>query len=474
MHNILFTIAARKGSKGLPDKNLLEISDMSLIERSINLARLSGLSKYLVISTDSDEIKKIAKKNGVEVWFKRPKRLSGDNVSKVDVIKHALEKADIFYKKKFDVVIDIDATAPLTKAEDVIGAYKLLVREKYDFVTTGCESRKNPYFNMVEFKDGKLNLVTSINKKIVSRQKAPKVYDLNAGVYVYTRKFLVDNLEMFSENQGLYIMPQNRSWDIDTKEDFEIVKSKIQSESHKNVLVIGGNGLIGSSVINNLSKKYNVINIDISNKKEYEYTNGIHHYKGDVLDIKSFKKLFNNICKNIGNIYAVVNCTHFKNKSWNKDLINISEEEFNKNIQNLLSSAFLVSQIAIDHFMKSGKGNLINLSSIQGIQPPKFWHYENTDMNSPIEYSLAKSSIISMTKYLAKYYKNKNIRINCVSPGGINDNQPNEFIKNYEASTLNIGMLDPEDISNTVEWLVSEQSRAINGQNIIVDDGWSL
>ena len=273
MHNILFTIAARKGSKGLPDKNLLEISDMSLIERSINLARLSGLSKYLVISTDSDEIKKIAKKNGVEVWFKRPKRLSEDNVSKVDVIKHALEKADIFYKKKFDVVIDLDVTAPLTKAEDVIGAYKLLIREKYDFVTTGCESRKNPYFNMVEFKDGKLNLVTSINKKIVSRQKAPKVYDLNAGVYVYTRKFLVDNLEMFSENQGLYIMPQNRSWDIDTKEDFEIVKSKIQSESHKNVLVIGGNGLIGSSVINNLSKKYNVINIDISNKKEYEYTN---------------------------------------------------------------------------------------------------------------------------------------------------------------------------------------------------------
>ena len=170
MHNILFTIAARKGSKGLPDKNLLEISDMSLIERSINLARLSGLSKYLVISTDSDEIKKIAKKNGVEVWFKRPKRLSEDNVSKVDVIKHALEKADIFYKKKFDVVIDLDVTAPLTKAEDVIGAYKLLIREKYDFVTTGCESRKNPYFNMVEFKDGKLNLVTSINKKIVSRQ----------------------------------------------------------------------------------------------------------------------------------------------------------------------------------------------------------------------------------------------------------------------------------------------------------------
>ncbi len=474
MHNILFTIAARKGSKGLPNKNLLEISNISLIERAINLAKLSGLSQYIVISTDSDEIKKIAKSNNIEVWFKRPKKLSEDNVSKVDVIKHALEKAELFYKKKFDVVIDLDVTAPLTKVEDVVGAYNLLMDKKYDFVTTGCESRKNPYFNMVEFKDDKLNLVTSKNKKFVSRQKAPKVYDLNAGVYVYKRKFLVNNLEMFAENQGLYIMPQDRSWDIDTKEDFEIVKSKIQSESQKNVLVIGGNGLIGSSVIDNLSRKYNVINIDISNKKEYDYKNGIHHYKGDVLDIKSFKKLFNNIHKDIGNIYAVVNCTHFKSKSFNKELNYISEEEFNKNIQHLLSSAFLVSQIAIDHFMKSGKGNLINFSSIQGIQPPKFWHYENTNMNSPIEYSLAKSSIISMTKYLAKYYKNKNIRINCISPGGIRDNQNEEFIKKYETSTLNIGMLDPEDISNTVEWLVSDKSRAINGQNIIVDDGWSL
>ena len=75
---------------------------------------------------------------------------------------------------------------------------------------------------------------------------------------------------------------------------------------------------------------------------------------------------------------------------------------------------------------------------------------------------------------MAKYYKNKNIRINCISPGGIRDNQNEEFIKKYETSTLNIGMLDPKDISNTVEWLVSDKSRAINGQNIIVDDGWSL
>ena len=86
MHNILFTIAARKGSKGLPNKNLLEISNISLIERAINLAKLSGLSQYIVISTDSDEIKKIAKSNNIEVWFKRPKKLSEDNVSKVDVI----------------------------------------------------------------------------------------------------------------------------------------------------------------------------------------------------------------------------------------------------------------------------------------------------------------------------------------------------------------------------------------------------
>ena len=95
-------------------------------------------------------------------------------------------------------------------------------------------------------------------------------------------------------------------------------------------------------------------------------------------------------------------------------------------------------------------------------------------MSSPIEYGAIKSGIISVTKYLAKFVRNTEIRVNCVSPGGILDNQPAKFLKAYKASCNTKGMLSPNDISKTIIFLCSHQSKYINGQNIVVDDGWSL
>jgi NAD(P)-dependent dehydrogenase (short-subunit alcohol dehydrogenase family) len=126
------------------------------------------------------------------------------------------------------------------------------------------------------------------------------------------------------------------------------------------------------------------------------------------------------------------------------------------------------------HFISQGHGKFIHMSSIQGIAAPKFEHYEGTSMNSTIEYSAVKSGIISMTRWLAKYYKNKNIRVNCVSPGGILDKQPQSFLEKYRNSCTSKGMLDPVDVVGTVLFLLSDQSKYINGQNIVVDDGWSL
>jgi len=125
-------------------------------------------------------------------------------------------------------------------------------------------------------------------------------------------------------------------------------------------------------------------------------------------------------------------------------------------------------------FIEQGYGNIINISSIQGISAPKFSHYEGTNMDSPIEYTAAKTAIIAMTRYLVKFLKDKNIRINCISPGGILDNQPESFLEKYKDSCINKGMLDSQDILGAIKFLISEDSRFINGQNIIVDDGWSL
>ena len=327
---------------------------------------------------------------------------------------------------------------------------------------------------MVEVQKNTIRLVNELNDPIFSRQKAPKIYDLNASVYIYSRDFLLSDKKMFSENQGLYVMPQERSCDIDTLEDLEFVKYKLKKVSNKNIVVVGGNGLIGSSVVSSLKNENKVFNIDITNQNKHEYLDEVYKYKGDVLEIDSIKKIFSDIEKDHGGIHAVVNCTHFKRISRGKDHSSISESEFNESTQQLLTSVFLISQLSINHFLRNGGGNLINLGSIQGVQISKFWHYEGTDMSSPLEYSIAKSSIITMTRYLAKFHKGKNIRINCISPGGILDNQPKEFLEKYRMSTTNIGMLNPSDVSNAIKWLVSDQSRAVNGQNIIVDDGWSL
>ena len=117
---------------------------------------------------------------------------------------------------------------------------------------------------------------------------------------------------------------------------------------------------------------------------------------------------------------------------------------------------------------------MILISSIQGISAPKFEHYKGTKMSSGIEYSIIKAGIINMTKYLAKYFKGKNIRFNCISPGGIKDNQPKSFIKRYKKSCLSKGLLDSKDLLSAFKFLLSEETKYINGQNIIIDDGWSI
>ena len=125
-------------------------------------------------------------------------------------------------------------------------------------------------------------------------------------------------------------------------------------------------------------------------------------------------------------------------------------------------------------FIQQGYGNIINIASIQGVAAPKFEHYEGTVMTSPIEYTSAKSAIIAISRYMAKFLAGKKIRVNCISPGGILENQPKSFLKNYKASCTSKGMLDTNDLSGTLIYLLSNHSRYINGQNIIVDDGWSL
>ena len=135
---------------------------------------------------------KIAKSYGAEGWFLRPKKLALTTSPKVPAIKHALFQAEKFYNKKFDIIFELDATSPLREVKDIINAYKFFIKNKANMLITGCKSRKNPYYNMVEIVNNKLKKTKKSKKNIYRRQDAPKTYDCNASIYIWNRKSLIN------------------------------------------------------------------------------------------------------------------------------------------------------------------------------------------------------------------------------------------------------------------------------------------
>lgn len=248
---------------------------------------------------------------------------------------------------------------------------------------------------------------------------------------------------------------------------------------NKVICIIGGKGLIGKNFAKACLKfNCNVIIGDKlikGHKAIGKKSNNRPIYIN--LDIKSQSSISHFLRKvhiKFKKIDAIVNCAYPRSKKFGAKFKNLDSRYLKEDLFNQLGSPIILSKLAINYFERQGFGNLIHISSIQGIAAPKFKHYYGTKMDSPIEYSAAKAGIISITKYLAKYCKGKNIRVNCISPGGIKDKQPTKFLKRYKEDCLSKGMLDPEDLNGTIIFLLSDMSKFINGQNIIIDDGWTL
>ena len=225
MAKILCTICARAGSKGVKNKNIKLLSSKPLIAYTIEQAKASGLFEHIVVSTDSDEIAKISKEYGAEVFFKREANLSDDKAGKLEVMRDAFVRSEDYYKETFDYLIDLDATAPLRNVEDILNSFEQLKQDKNDNLITAMPSRRSPYFNLVEVdKDSKVSLSKTLDKEIVRRQDAPKSYDMNASIYIFKRDVILTKKSIFLEHTGLYVMPEERSIDIDSELDFKFVE----------------------------------------------------------------------------------------------------------------------------------------------------------------------------------------------------------------------------------------------------------
>lgn len=225
MSNILCTICARGGSKGVKNKNIKELNGKPLIAYTIEQAKASNLFEHIVISTDSDDIANVAKQYGAEVFFKRNAEMASDTAGKLDVIRDAFKRSEEYYNKTFDYLIDLDVTSPLRSVEDIINSFNQFKKNNNDNLITAMPSRRSPYFNLVEQdKDGRVYLSKKINNLIVRRQDAPKSYDMNASIYIWKRNVILNEKSIFLEKTGLYVMPEERSIDIDTKLDFQFVE----------------------------------------------------------------------------------------------------------------------------------------------------------------------------------------------------------------------------------------------------------
>lgn len=221
----LCTINARGGSKGVKDKNIREINGIPLIAYSIIQAKKSGLFDSIAVSSDSDLILKIAKEYGAEYLIKRPEELATDTASKLTAIKHCVLETERLSQQTYDIIVDLDATSPLREIKDIVEAIKLLEEKKVSNVITGMSSRRSPYFNLVELnEEGFVELAKKLPTEIIRRQDAPKTYDMNASIYVWIRESLLENNLLFHPDTLLYEMPEERSFDIDSELDFQIVE----------------------------------------------------------------------------------------------------------------------------------------------------------------------------------------------------------------------------------------------------------
>ena len=221
------TVCARGGSRGVPGKNLRPLAGKPLIAHTIQQARACRAIDAVYVSTDDPRIADVAKAAGATVPFLRPAKLATAEAPKLPVIRHLVEAVEAA-GQRVDRIVDLDPTSPLRDVADIEACLRLLTPDT-DVVITGYEAEKNPYFNMVEFNgEGRVRLVKTPPAVVEARQAAPKVYAMNASIYVWHRHTLAKGL--WEGRVALHVMPRERSIDIDTAVDFKLVELLMQEK----------------------------------------------------------------------------------------------------------------------------------------------------------------------------------------------------------------------------------------------------
>jgi len=262
--------------------------------------------------------------------------------------------------------------------------------------------------------------------------------------------------------------------------------------SNRNIIIAGGAGQIGFAFVEILvdaGATVIIADIDDDMAREKcvlstivkENRERVIIKKIDVSDTESIDAFYNDITNEFGKLYGLVNVFHFKGNTRKLDtgsnffagFDTYPEEAWDAVHDINLKGSFLMSQKALPLLENNTQGVIVNISSTYGIVSANKSIYGNSGINSPVAYATSKAALLNLTRYMATHLADKNIRVNCLSPGGVFNNQSEEFLKNYTEKTPLGRMAIAEDYQGAILYLLSDASSYMTGANLVVDGGWT-
>lgn len=247
------------------------------------------------------------------------------------------------------------------------------------------------------------------------------------------------------------------------------------------VFISGAAGLIGQRFVETcLQEGASVVAADLNEdqlnsleSKLSKFSENLHTISLDLTSKEQVQQALKNSIERFGEITALVNTAYPRNSHYGRRFFDVEYDDFCENLSLNVGTTFLISKEFSSYFKDRQQGNIINLGSIYGVMAPDFDIYPEP-MTMPVEYAAIKAAIIHMTKYMAQMLREEGVRVNCISPGGILDAQPESFLTRYNKKCGQQGMLNATHLDSTLLYLLSDNSVAVTGQNIVVDDGFSL